>query len=620
MVANIQLFSIIEYKGQAMEITFTLDLIAKIALIIAAGIGAQWIGWRLQWPAIVLLSIAGLLLGPVSGLVFATPIIDPANDFSDILRPAIGLAVALILFEGGLGLRFADLKDASSAVRRLVFVGAPLGWALNTAAAYYIAGLSLPLSALFGGLMVVTGPTVIMPLLRQARLTGRPAAVLKWEGIVNDPVGAIFAVIVYEFIVLSQQGIPGMQGVLWLLGASVLAALFGMVAGFVLVIGFRKGWVPEFLKSPLILAVVLVAYVGADTLAHETGLVAVTAMGLTMANIRFAAIDEMRRFKESIATLLVSSLFVVLTAGLAFDDILLLDWRIAIYVTAMLFVIRPLIIFTSTIGTKLSFQEKLLIGWIAPRGIVAVAVAGYFAKELGGEAQILAPLAFAMVFATVLAHGFTIGPLSRLLGLAKSGPQGVLLVGANSWTRELARTLMEMEVPVVLADTNWRRLRKARLDGVTVFHGEVLSEMAEHKLDHSPVDWLLCASENDAYNALVCVEFAPELGRHRVLQTSAQESEEADENSIAFTARGRTLARRGRTAQNLIQDYWKGWRFRKTELSENYSFQDLQESLPEGADIIAEKKAGGELVLFDPAKSTNAAPGSTVVSFVPPQD
>jgi len=602
-----------------MESVFALDLIAKIALIIAAGIGAQWLGWRLQWPAIVLLSIAGLLLGPISGLVLSTPILDPAQDFSDLLSPAIGLAVALILFEGGLGLRFADLRDAGSAVRRLVFVGAPLGWALNTAAAYYLAGLSLPLSALFGGLMVVTGPTVIMPLLRQARLTGRPAAVLKWEGIVNDPVGAIFAVVVYEFIVLSQQGIPGLQGVLWLLVASGLAAVFGVAAGFALAIGFRKGWVPEFLKSPMILATVLVAYVGADSLAHETGLVAVTAMGLTMANIRFAAIEEMRRFKESIVILLVSSLFVVLTAGLRFEDIMLLDWRIVGYVAAMLFVVRPLIIFISTIGTQLSFQEKLLIGWIAPRGIVAVAVAGYFAGELGGDAQILAPLAFTMVFATVLAHGFTIGPLAKILRLAKSGPQGVLLIGANPWSRELAKVLREIETPVMLADTSWRRLQKARLDGVSVFHGEVLSEAAEHKLDHSQIDWLLASSENDAYNALVCVEFAPELGRHRVMQTSAQEGEVSDEKAIAFTARGRTLAKRGRTAQSFIRDHWKGWHFRKTELSESYSLEDLRRSLPENSDMILEKNPNGSLVFFGPGRSAKGVAGSIVISFVPPE-
>ncbi len=603
-----------------MEFTISLDLTAKIALIVTAGMGAQWLGWRLQWPAIVLLSLAGLILGPGAAALLGNPFIEPATDFGDLLSPAIGLAVALILFEGGLGLRFSDLRDAGSGLRRLVFIGAPLGWALNTAAAYYLAGLALPLAILFGGLMVVTGPTVILPLLRQAKLSGRAASILKWEGIVNDPVGALFAVGVYEWILLSRHGENGLDGVWWLLAASAIGAAFGVAAGFALVQGFRRGWVPEFLKSPLILAVVLLVYAGADSLAHETGLVAVTALGLTMANMRFAAIDELRRFKESIATLLVSSLFIILTAGLDVGDIALLDWRIVGFVAAMLFVVRPVIVFVSTFGSSLKFREKILIGWIAPRGIVAVAVAGYFATELGGDAQILTPLAFAMVFATVLLHGFSIGPLAKWLGLSKTGPEGVLLVGANVWSRDLAKMLNEMQIPVILADQDWRKLRQARLDGITVFHGEVLSEIAEHKLDHARFDWLLAASGNDAYNALVCVEFAPELGRHRVVQVSAQEGEERDEKSIAFTARGRTLIRRGRTIDAIIRDYWKGWRFRRTELSETYSLEDFMASLGEGANLILEKRKSGSITLLGPARGAKGGPGSVLLSYGPPDE
>lgn len=602
-----------------MEHAFVLDLTARIAIIVAAGIGAQWLGWRMQWPAIVLLSVAGLLLGPVSGALLGSPVLDPAHDFGDLLRPAIGLAVAVILFEGGLVLSFAELRDASSAVRRLVLVGAPLGWALNTAAAYYVAGLSLPLSALFGGLMVVTGPTVILPLLRQARLTGRSAAVLKWEGIVNDPVGALFAVAVYEYIAITHEGLPAGQALGWLVGASLFAALLGFVLAIATSFAFRKGWVPEFLKSPLMLAIVLVVYAGADAIAHETGLVAVTVLGLTLANSRFAAIEELRRFKESVATLLISSLFIILTASLEFADVQMLDWRALAFVGVMMVLVRPVQVFVATIGTKLTWQEKLLTGWIAPRGIVAVAVAGYFAAQLGGDAKVLAPLAFAMVFATVIAHGFSIGPLAKLLHLSKTGPQGLLLVGANPWTRELAKRLVEMQVPVMLADTNWRRLRDARLSGIPVFHGEVLSEVAEHKLDHAPIDWLLAASGNDAYNALVCVEFAPELGRHRVVQISAQDEDEAEHKTIQFTSRGRTAMQRGRTMETLIRDYWEGWRFRITELTAEYDLDAWAASLPDGAEMVAEQRPKGEFALLGPARKPVGGAGAKLLAFVPPE-
>lgn len=602
-----------------MDHSITFDLTMRIALIVAAGIGAQWLGWRMQWPAIVLLAIAGLLLGPVSGAIFSAPLLDPVHDFGELLRPAIGLAVAVILFEGGLVLSFAELRDASSAVRRLVLFGAPLGWALNTAAAYYVAGLALPLAALFGGLMVVTGPTVILPLLRQARLTGRSAAVLKWEGIVNDPVGALFAVSVYEYISITHEGLPVGQALGWLVAASLFAAALGFLLAVGTSFAFRRGWVPEFLKSPLMLAIVLVVYAGADAIAHETGLVAVTTLGLTLANSRFAAIEELRRFKESVATLLVSSLFIILTASLQFADVQLLDWRAFAFVAVMMFLVRPVQVFVATMGTKLTWQEKLLTGWIAPRGIVAVAVAGYFATQLGGDARVLAPLAFAMVFATVLAHGFTIRPLAKLLGLVKTGPEGVLLVGANPWTRELAKRLLEMGVPVMLADTNWRRLRDARLAGIPVFHGEVLSEVAEHKLDHAPIDWLLAASGNDAYNALVCVEYAPELGRHRVVQISAQDEGEAEHKTIQFTSRGRTAMRRGRTTETLIRDFWDGWRFRITELTEEYDLETWEASLPEGAEMVAEQRPNGEFSLLGPGRKPKGGAGSKLLAFVPPE-
>ncbi|MBL4870224.1 MAG: cation:proton antiporter, partial [Robiginitomaculum sp.] len=311
--------------------TITNLLPFKIALIGVLGIGTQWLAWKLQRPAIVLMAIAGLVFGPLmswiytlgfvqgqeglSGLVDAFRL-NPKEDFGDLYRPMVGIAVAIILFEGGLNLRFKDLRDSSHAVLRMVVVAAPIAAALGAAAAHYIVGLPWDISFMVGGLFVVTGPTVILPLLRQSHLPGRPASVLKWEAIVNDPLGALFAVAGYEFIRFTAMGENIQFAMVKLVAAALIGGLIGVLSGWGLAWAFRRGHVPEYLKAPVVLVWVLAIYVLANEVAEETGLLAVTGLGIAMANSKFAAMVEMRRFKENIAILLVSGIFVVLTATL----------------------------------------------------------------------------------------------------------------------------------------------------------------------------------------------------------------------------------------------------------------------------------------------------------------
>lgn len=608
----------------------------KIALIGALGIGAQWLAWKLQRPAIVLMAIAGLIFGPLLGFFLGLGLPDwlydplknfnlnPVEDFGDVYRPMIGLAVAIILFEGGLNLKFKDLGDARRPVIRMVLLAGPIAWILGTLAAHYIVGLKWDLAAMVGGLFIVTGPTVIMPLLRQAHLQTKPANVLKWEGIVNDPLGALFAVIVYEFIVITQLDVS--MGVV--LGRLAFAAIFGTIVGIVsgsgLAWAFRRGHIPEYLKAPVVLAWVLVIYVIANNLADETGLLAVTALGMTMANTKFASMVEMRRFKENIAIILVSGVFVILTATLTPEVLkaFLTDWRVGVFVLTMMFVVRPAAVMLSTLWSGVSWKESLLISLIAPRGVVAVAVAGLFAVELSAlgrtDGAIFVPLAFALVFATVLFAGFFIGPLAKMLGLASGDGDGVLIVGANPWSLGLAKALKEMNINVLVADTNWRRLRGARLEGHRTFYGEVLSENADYSLDHSAFNILIAATPNDAYNSLICVEFAPELGRHRVFQVGSKD-ETDEEEAIAFTSRGRTLTSRGRSFDALTRDWWSGWRFRTTSLSTSYTLDDLYKDRGDDLDLILARRGDGTLDFIQPGQEARAE-GTTVLSFCPAKD
>jgi len=619
----------------------------KIALIGALGIGAQWLAWKLQRPAIVLMAIAGLIFGPLLGAILSLglwePIqnalsifhLNPETDFGDVYRPIIGLAVAIILFEGGMTLRFKDLGNSAHAVGRMVFFAGPIAWFLGWAAAYYIVGLPTEIAVMVGGLFVVTGPTVIMPLLRQAHLKKRPANILKWEGIVNDPVGALFAVGGYEFIRFTLQGSNMAFAFAQLIFIAILGGVVGVVSGWGLAQAFKRGLIPEYLKAPVVLVWVLAIYVLANLMAPETGLLAVTALGMTMANTKFASMVEMRRFKETIAIMLVSGVFVILTATLT-PEVLkeFLSFKILGFVLAMMLFVRPIAVMISTFWSGISWREALLISFIAPRGIVAVAVAGLFAvelKALAGEykannpvdydpqiyanlmqGEMFVPLAFALVFATVLFAGFAIGPLSRALGLSSDHGDGVMIVGANPWSLGLAKSLKEMGIGVLVADTNWRRLRGARIEGFSTFYGEVLSENADHRLDHSAFNHIVAATPNDAYNALVCVEFAPELGRHRVFQVSGQDKEDSDPDTIAFTSRGRTLSSRGssrgRSFDALTRDWWSGWRFKATNVSEEYPMASLLEDRGEDVDIMLVKKESG-LEFIQPGQASKISKG-----------
>ncbi|HAE94305.1 MAG: sodium:proton exchanger [Hyphomonas sp.] len=611
------------------------ELIFACALIGALGIGAQWIAWRIQAPAIVLMALAGLAVGPLWTVIFGEPLLNPEKVFNggsnELLRPIVSLAVAVILFEGGLVLKFENLRDAGAAVRRMVFLGGPLAWALGTFAAHYAAGLDWGSSVVFAGVLVVTGPTVIMPLLRQSKLGGRTGQFLKWEGIVNDPVGALFAVAAFEIIRVAATGESILGKGAMIIVAAALGVGLGFAFGWAIVRAFRQGWTPEYLKAPIIFASIILCYALAEMIEKEIGLVAVTAYGMTLANSRLAGLAELRKFKEDIAVLLVSGVFVILTANLTPDVIRrALTWNTLAFLMAMLFIVRPLSVWIATWGT-LKRNEAILLGWIAPRGIVAVAVSSLFAtllEDLGRRgdsrfyfsgAEQITPLAFAMVFVTVVLHGFTIGPLARRLGLARKERPGVLLVGVNPWSIDLAKVLKDVGIEPILADNNWRRLRPAREAGLNTFFGEVLSEEAEVRLDHAAFDQVVGLSANEPYNALVSGHFAPELGRHRVYQLSAQDTEEEDPRAIGMGTRGRTLIRRGRGYDGLIRDHYRGWTFGKTKLTEEYDLAEYRKDRPK-ADIIAEIRPDGTLIFLGPNREARGGDGVTLISFGPARE
>lgn len=587
-----------------------MDTTVLIALIGGLGIGSQWLAWRLQLPAIVLMLAAGLLAGPVTGLV------NPVADLGDLFRPVIAMAVALILFEGGITLKFKALKDARPAVRRLVVFGAPLGWLFSTLAARYGAGLGWEASVIFGGILIVTGPTVVTPLLRQARLSKRPAEILRWEAIVNDPVGALAAVLAFEGVLaLHGEGTFVSIGSHLVFGIS-LAAVIGYGAGVVLVRSFRRGWVPEYMKVPILFGLVLLVYAGSDFVLHESGLLAVTVMGFVVGNAKLPALGELKRFKEHITIILVSGVFILLAASMQWEMLAQLDWRAVIFVLIIMFLARPAAVFLSLAGTDIPLAEKAMVAWIGPRGVVAVAVSGLFGARLVEvgvtDGSLLAPLAFLLVAATVVAHGFTIKPLAKRMGLTSTAPAGVLIVGASDWGVALGKTLTEADIPVLIAERNWWKLRHARNAGLPVYYGEILSEAAEQSVDLHHYGTLLACSDNDDYNALICTDFAPEFGRGSVYQLGRHESGTAG-NDLPVTIGGRAFAH-GRPYEYFARNHAAGWQFKLTKLGEEYTLEQHRASRPE-AELIGTVSAANVLKLASEDSFPKVVNGDRVLAF-----
>ncbi|KPM13184.1 sodium:proton antiporter [Citromicrobium bathyomarinum] len=586
-----------------------------IAAVGALGIGAQWIAWRTNWPAIVLMLAAGFLAGPILGLF------DPEETFGSLLEPMIGIGVALILFEGGLSLSFRELQHSGSAVWRLATIGVAVGWALGAVTGYYVAGLVWPVAILFGGILVVTGPTVVLPLLRQSNVQTRPASILKWEAIVNDPTGALCAVIAYEYFrkVAESPGASLFEVVPPLIVAAVISGLIGYAAAWIISYLFPRGAVPEYLKVPVLFSLVIAVFVVCNMIEHEAGLVAVTVMGVALANMDVSSLRSIHPFKENIAVLLVSGIFILLSASLSYDDLQYLNWRFGAFLLALLFFVRPATVLISLLGSPLPWNERLFLAWIAPRGIVLVAISGLFAlrlSELGyGDGNVLIGLSFAVVVATIVAHGFTVDLVAKLLKVKGTDRPGLIIAGSTPWTIALAKQMHALKTPVMIVDSSWQRLAAARREGLPYYHGEFLNEATEHNLDLNPYQVLVAATDNEAYNALVCNEFAHEIGRDSVYQLG--EAVEDDRRALPGSLRGRALFESGFGVAEVDQRQKEGWVFRRTKLTEEFTIDDAREKLGDKANMLLLLRENGTMRFFTHAARPEPRPGDIVITYTP---
>jgi NhaP-type Na+/H+ or K+/H+ antiporter len=551
----------------------------KLAFLVFAGIASQWIAWRFKIPAIALLLIVGLIAGPLSGFVV------PAEDFGDIYKPAITLAVAIILFEGGLTLNFKEISETSKAVRRIVIIGAPLTWIFGTLAGHYIGGLSWLTATILGAILIVTGPTVIMPLLRQAKLEPRSASLLRWEAIINDPLGALFAVISFElFLVFNNVHNPETL-VFDVILALIVAVPGAWLLAKAIVWLFTHGHIPEFLKAPFLLTVVVSASAATNMILEEAGLLTVTVLGVVLANSRMSNLNEMKRFKETVTIILVSAVFILLTASLNVDTFKSFGPQVFGFVLAVLFLVRPLAILIATMNTGTTWQERALVAMIAPRGIVAVAIAGLFGSALIdqgiNDGDKILVFTFAVVATTIVLHGFGLPYLAKFLNLKSTETPGVLMIGSTPFTVSLASRLESKKIPCMIVDRNWHRLRRAKKANLKTYYGDVLSEDGHHAINLTNWENVIAATDNDAYNALVCTELAPEIGRKFVFEIGSN-NQRHDKDELIFTIGGQPLLTDGLEYSQLNEKVKEGWDFSFVKINEIYTFEQLKKDRPDG--------------------------------------
>lgn len=480
------------------------------------GIAAQWVAWWLRLPSILFLLGTGVLAGPVTGLI------DPNALFGDLLLPFVSLSVAIILFEGGLTLRFAELPAIGASVTRLVTIGVLVTCTITAAAAHYFLAMTWPVAWMLGAVLSVTGPTVIGPLLRHVRPSGPAAPLLKWEGIVVDPVGAGLAVLLFEALLAgSMELAPGI--VLFGLVQTLLSGIgLGLIGAAVLTLALRKRWVPDALENAVALGLVLLVFFLSNVIQTESGLFSVTVMGIAMANQPYVSIRHLIEFKENLRTLILSALFVILAARLDIKELSGFGLGEAAFIAVLVIIARPLAVLASTVGSPLSWRDRAFVAWMAPRGIVAAAISSVFAERLAAAgytgAELIVPATFMVIGFTVLLYGLTSGVVARWLGLAQSNPQGTILIGAQPTARAFAKVLESESFKVVLVDSNWDHVTKARQEGLNAAHADAVSDSVLDEIPLGAMGRVLAMTANDEVNALACVHFREVFERSQIYQ------------------------------------------------------------------------------------------------------
>jgi NhaP-type Na+/H+ or K+/H+ antiporter len=500
----------------------------ELAGIIILGILAQWVAWKFKIPAILPLILIGLLVGPIAAEYLSqdgSKWIEPIWNGEKGLFPGeslyyfVSLAISIILFEGGLTLKRSEIKNVGPVITKLITLGSAITFFGSGIVAHYIFGLGWDLSFLFAGLIIVTGPTVITPILRNIPLKRDISTVLKWEGILIDPIGALVAVLVFEFISVGGGGGFTKTALIEFGKILLFGTTFGFTFAHALMYAVNKKLIPHYLLNVVSLSTVLLVFVESEVFAHESGLLAVVVMGMVLGNGNLKNLKELLYFKESLSVLLISILFILLAANINMSDLMLLyTWKTAALFAIVVFIIRPLSVFASTMNSRLKLNEKLFISWVGPRGIVAAGIASLFGSKLlkaGVEgAEYITPLVFMIVLGTVLLNATTARLFAKLVGVFLKSSNAILIVGASNPSRLIASFLKDKGKRVVIIDSNKNFINQAKDEDLEALAVNIYDDELRDNIELNDVGYLIAMTGNDAVNKYAITNFSTIFGEH----------------------------------------------------------------------------------------------------------
>ena len=522
----------------------------ELAGIIILGIVAQWVAWKLKIPAILPLLLIGLLVGPIAaeflsedGGKWIEPIWNGEKGLfpGDGLYYFVSLAISIILFEGGLTLKRSEIKNVGPVITKLITLGAAITFFGAGVVAHYIFDLGWELSFLFSGLIIVTGPTVITPILRNIPLKKDISTVLKWEGILIDPIGALVAVLVFEFISVGGGGAFTKTALIEFGKILLFGTTFGFTFAHALAFSINKKLIPHYLLNVVALSAVLLVFVLSEIFAHESGLLAVVVMGMVLGNGNLANLKELLYFKESLSVLLISILFILLSANINIEDLFLLyTWKTGVLFIAVVFIIRPIAVFASTRNSNLKLNEKLFISWVGPRGIVAAGIASLFGSKLIKQgvdgAEYITPLVFMIVLGTVLLNATTARFFAKMVGVFLKKSDAVLFVGASKPVRLIANFLKDKGKRVILIDSNKSFIQEALDSDIEAFKVDVYDDELANNIELNDVGYLIALTGSDQVNMHALNKFSENFGEQGAfkLASSKEITEASDSDRESF--------------------------------------------------------------------------------------
>ncbi|MEZ5407788.1 MAG: cation:proton antiporter [Acidimicrobiales bacterium] len=501
----------------------THDAATTLALIVTIGVAGQWVASVARIPSVLVLLLSGLAVGPLGGLI------EPTADLGPALFPAVGLAVGLLLFEGGLSLRLDKLGAARSAVLRLVTVGAAVTWLVASAAVQALFGGSWKVSGLIGAILVVSGPTVILPLLTQVRPREPGAAILRWEAIVIDPIGATLAIVMLDAAIEPSSPMAATRQILLTLGSG---AVVGLIAAAVTLVALNYHAVPDRLHNPILLGFAIGAYSLANLITPEAGLMAATTLGMALANQHWVPARQIAAFSEDVAVILLGSLFVTLGALVEPDELAPVIPRSIVLLVVLAVVARPLAVWASTVGTAIDRNTRRYLATMAPRGIVAAAVATVFANELAAEpgraVPQLVPIVFTIVIGSVAFYGLTAAWWARVTRVAKPSRTGLAIVGNHPAALEIADRLRQHDGVVLLVTSRRLLQAEAARRGVLVYDGPLDDEDLGMALEAAGIGQALLLTDDANLESHAAHHLGEHLGRARIHRVPVDETSRQD--------------------------------------------------------------------------------------------